>query len=277
MSNVTEALTRKLGPLPAWAYGLGLGLGIVGYRRWKDRKTAAAPVTAEDQAAADLQAAQSTGSAPGDYVPGSVGGYQIPAALANAGGQPYVDQSSAQASQGGPGDNAAWKSQAVERLVGRLGYDPTGTADALENYLQGSPINAQQESIVGAAIRALGVPPDGAPPILRGAPSSTAAASPPQQPGTPSSVAVPLASAPPPYSRPGWLGSARFVKGSGPAVYLVTDQGREWIPSEAALHSLGGINVNEGPNSNVLQVADSALAAIPVIGTRPPPGTDASI
>lgn len=205
MSDLGQTFTAKLGPAPAWVWGAGLASAYYGYRFYKARHGAPAALTAEQQAAADLQAAApdlGTSAAPGGYTPGTLGGATL--AVSNPGGQPYHDPSTASGSSAQTiVDNRDWQRQAVERLVGRFGYDPVSVSQALDAYLGGSPLTAQQEGIVDTAIRALGTPPEGAPPITRSGPSITGTpAKPNATTNTPFIQPVAAAKFPPPPSGP---------------------------------------------------------------------------
>jgi len=64
--------------------------------------------------------------------------------------------------------NQTW-SQEAEAYLENLGYDPTTTATALGNYLNGIPLSQSEYDIVSAALGFFGNPPSGAPsPILEG-------------------------------------------------------------------------------------------------------------
>jgi hypothetical protein len=51
--DVPSALTAKFGPLPAWAWGLIVGAGVLGYGYLRHRSSSAADATAADAAAGD--------------------------------------------------------------------------------------------------------------------------------------------------------------------------------------------------------------------------------
>ena len=122
MSEFSQTFTTKIGPAPAWVWGAGAAATFYAWRAWKAHKAGPVAVTAEEQAAADLQAAATVAPTDG-YTPGSVGGWSP--AVTNAGGVPYVDQSQPTVSgTSSITDNASWKQQMIERLVGRFGYDP---------------------------------------------------------------------------------------------------------------------------------------------------------
>lgn len=287
MSKVTDALTQKIGPAPAWVYGLSLGVGINVFRWYRNRSAPAATEVSDGTEGAagatggTAAPAPTTGYSLGDPAgtlspPGSVGGYPVPTGYqANPGGV-VIDSggvSSAPVTSSAPLNNGDWSRRAFDVLVAE-GNAPTAVQDALSKYLTGDPITAQQEALVSLALRRVGSPPEGAPSITRAAPAPAAQA--PTAPAQP----APIPAAPPvvPFVRPSWLGQAKFVKGSGPAIYLVTDAGLEWVPSEEAFLALGGSfgRPGQGP-INFLQVPDSALRPLKRIGTLPPREADPSL
>lgn len=287
MSRVTDALTQKIGPAPAWVYGLSLGVGI-NVVRWYRNRSAPAAIEASDGAELAAGAtggtaapAPTTGYSLGDPAgtlspPGSVGGFPVPSSYqANPGGV-VIDSggvSTAPITSSAPLNNGDWSRRAFDVLVAE-GNSPTAVSDALSKYLTGDPITAQQEALVSMALRRVGAAPEGAPSITRAAPAPAATA--PTAPPAP--APIPAAPVVAPFVRPSWLGNARFVKGSGPAVYLVTDNGLEWVPSEEAFLALGGSFGRAGqPPVNYLTVPDSALRPLKRIGTLPPREADPSL
>lgn len=285
MSKITDALTQKIGPAPAWVYGVTLGVGINVVRWYRNRTTAPAADDVSDgtdaAAGATGAAAPTTGYALGDpsgtlSPPGSVGGFPIPSGYqANPGGV-IIDStgvSSAPVATSAPLNNGDWSRRAFDVLVSE-GNSPTAVSDALTKYLTGDPITAQQEALVSMALRRVGAPPEGAPSITRAAPAPAATA--PTAPAQP--APIPAAPVVAPFVRPSWLGSARFVKGSGPAIYLVTDNGLEWVPSEDAFRALGGSFGRPGePPPNFLTVPNSVLGPMKRVGTLPPREADPSL
>lgn len=275
MSTFADALTRKIGPLPAWAYGVGLGLGISAFRYVRSRN-AAEPTATEEQVASDGATsdpnAAGSAAAPGAYSAGVVGAYPVPGAYQmNPGGV----ITSSTPDQGTPSatvaDNLSWQQDAYDALVGRQGYNALAVSEALKKYLAGEPITAQEEAIVSAALRAAGNPPDGAPSITRATTFSGTAP-------TPSDAPAPITSTG--SWKPSWLGSAKFViADTGGAVYLVTDSGLEWIPGEDAFYRLGGggtVQLASGPykyrqdGTPPLPVPAATLARLPKVGQAPP-------
>lgn len=161
MPDVRAALTAKLGPLPAWAWGLGLG-GVVIAGRWLlarrgDNAAQNAPVSTADTAQVEGAAGGSGGGAAG-----------VPAAAPNPGS--FADTAITPGfpvDQLAPADNAQWLSLATTAVVRTTGVTVTAISDALSKYLAGQPITPVEESYVSRAIAALGYPPAGAPAIVR--------------------------------------------------------------------------------------------------------------
>ena len=263
MTTFADALTRKIGPAPAWVYGVGLGLGITGVRYWRSR-SAPAP-TATEEAASDGAATPSGGAgatfAPGgDYTPGQVGAYPIQGSYqANPGGVITAPVASDDGSSiPVVRDNISWQQDAYDALVGRRGYNAISVSESLKKYLAGEPLTSQEESVIAAALREAGNPPDGAPSIVRATTTSGTA---------PNAVANPAPLAAQGSWKPSWLGNARFViADTGGAVYQVTDAGLEWIPSEDAFYRLGGggtVNLASGPHSYRGNLSGIPPVAIP--------------
>jgi|CXWL01.1.fsa_nt_gi hypothetical protein len=286
MSKITDALTTKIGPAPAWVYGVGLGVGI-NVVRWYRNRSAPAPADVSDGTDVGAEAttgaaATSAGFSSGNPAtaggqPGSVGGFPIPSGYSATGGQ-FIDPSGGTsapvtAPDATPQNNGDWSRRAFDVLAAE-GYAPVSAQDAIRKYLVGDPLTASEEAQVSIALRRIGAPPEGAPSVTRAAATPTATAP------TPFAPAVPIVNVPVPaaFVRPSWLGGARFVKGSGNAIYLVTDAGLEWVPSEEAFAALGGSFGRPGqPPANFLTVPDSALGPLRRVGTLPPASADPSL
>jgi hypothetical protein len=75
-------VTQKIGPLPAWAWGVLVGAGVLGFAYMRSRNSAAADQSAADAAAAG--AGDTTGTA-GDVTAGDLTGLDSTAPLSFAG------------------------------------------------------------------------------------------------------------------------------------------------------------------------------------------------
>lgn len=126
--DVVEALTKKIGPLPGYAYVvIGVG-GVLVYKRFRSSK--AAPVASMD-----------TGSTLG------------------------VNTSATPTDPLAPMDINAWALQAAQHLAQTTVNTPGDIATALSNYLSGYGLSNSQQSIVDQAIHANGFPTGGLLPV----------------------------------------------------------------------------------------------------------------
>jgi LysM repeat protein len=165
-----EALTRKVGPLPVWAWAAGAsGVIIIGVRIYRGSGSAgeSEPEPQPDAGAEDGVLEEWSTPIGGNYSP------TIPPA--NPGGWYEPEPSTDDTDTGQPTTNAAWRTLAIDRLVASQGYRPTDVADALGLYLRGRGITVRQEALVNEAVRAVGAPPEGAPPITRADPAPNVA------------------------------------------------------------------------------------------------------
>jgi len=144
--DIGAAVTRKIGPLPAWAYGVIIVIGVYAYYYFTGKSTSSgtsAPTTdTADYGATD-------GSVPlGDEGSGSsvVGG----------------SGTAATSGTDTPTDNASWLARSVSYLVG-FNYDALTVSNALTKYLTGDPLTFSEKALVAQAIARFGVPPEGAP------------------------------------------------------------------------------------------------------------------
>ena len=141
---------------------------------------------------------------------------------------------------------------------------PVSVSEAADNYLGGNPLTAQQEGMVDTAIRALGTPPDGAPPITRAARATTAQPAAPTPPPSPI-VPAPRAPTAPAAFPPAFLRGWKFVKpAGGAAIYEITPTGLVHVPSwDVFLAKGGAIGPNATTGGNTLVAADDSLVGLP--------------
>lgn len=284
--NPVATLGEKLGPLPVWVWGVGLGVTITGARWAIDKhKAAAAPPPAADSTDAGTPAGTGAGVTggsgviPGAGSPVAVGSLGVP----NPGGWnvPADQVAGTPTTRSGPTTNAEWQTLAVEALTAD-GYPPLTVETAISKYLAGNPTTVAEQALISQAFRHTGRPPEGAPVVTTAPDVATGGGSTPITPPAVQTPAQPVV-APPPvpaaWQPPSWLAGTRFVKGSGAAIYQVLPgQGIEWVPSADAFMALGG----HGPGfdtmpANYITVSDSALRAIPRVGTLPARQFDPSL
>lgn len=154
MSDFTDSLQYKFGPLPAWAWGVGLGVTVLAVQyvrrgRGKDGNTAPATDTVIPLGSDPFGTAYTA-------TPSPMGGGSWAVA-------PTTDPTGAPSK---PLTNDDWRRQAADYLVSQ-GYGTTVVADALVKYLDGDPMTDQEIALISAAIRFLGVPPQSAPSIRK--------------------------------------------------------------------------------------------------------------
>jgi hypothetical protein len=187
VSELTDSLTYKLGPLPAWAWGLSAGAAILAVQAFRRRN---APVPADPATGTEaLPPEVVTGGGaydPFTMSPSPMGG----GSWATAPRVPDPADDDTEVSKK-PTTNDEWRRAASDWLITE-GYSATLVSDSLVRFLDGLALNAQQKAAVNAAIRRWGVPPQGAPPIID-QPGPVVTPPPPsatQRPGAPRDVRV---------------------------------------------------------------------------------------
>lgn len=148
VSAVHHGLTgagKKLGPLPVWAWGAVLGLGVVAYMYFRNKTSGSTAASSTN----DSGATAGTGSV-------------LPDMTANDLGTPgdYTGQTTSGSSVGPTLDNATWLAQAVAYMVTQ-GKNPLTVSQALDRYLNGESLSWTQEQYVSAVVAKFGLPPQG--------------------------------------------------------------------------------------------------------------------
>lgn len=136
------ALTRKLGPLPAWAWLLIIVGGAWAYYLYKKRKngttalaTVATPDTTDSSGSAAFDSANASASQSANATPGI--------------------------SQPTPETNAEWAIRAGNGIVAMGTYTATDVSNALSVLLAGGTLTPTQATIVNLAETMYGLPPEG--------------------------------------------------------------------------------------------------------------------
>jgi phage tail protein X len=140
------AFTKKIGPLPGWAWVLIIVAIAYAAFLWRKRGTAstAAPVT----------------------TPAAVG-------FSSAGPAPGTNNYSGQVDtlpvgQPGLSTNAQWAKRVTDFLVGTGSYSPADVSNAISNFISGNSLNDQQTAIVNTAVKQFQTPPEGVLPVRAG-------------------------------------------------------------------------------------------------------------
>lgn len=140
---VPDAVTKKIGPLPGWAWAaLAVG-GAWGYHLWRGRS---AP-----QQVAVTPVADASGTMP--VVAGNLPGTNTSNGYTPAGPQGTVTPT-----------NASWAKMVADALI-TSGGNPTDVSNALDAYTNGSSLSTAQQSIINTALRQYGAPPQGVLPV----------------------------------------------------------------------------------------------------------------
>jgi hypothetical protein len=243
--NPTEALTGKLGPLPAWAWGLLAGGAIIVVRKLRGGSSGGAvnsqpgPYSGSAGDDADLAAVQlpSSYTVPGGGSSGSgsgSAGIPQPAALPS-----YAD-------------NNAWQVAAVNALAARQ-FSPAAVSGALGSWLSGDSLSSDQLRIVDAAIIAVGAPPSPAPAPVGGSSGGIPQPAP----------AAPAPAAPAGPTAPSWLAIGQLVRVDDSPwsgyVAVRTADGLRWLsepewermgrPDRASMPALSWSVVSQFPNT----------------------------
>lgn len=143
--DLKEAFTRKIGPLPAYAYGLIVLIVVWGiyYARQLSGNGNTASTT-------------DVGSAPSDSDIGSLDDSGYVSSNPSSGASTVVPSSNK------PTDNQNWYMLASDYLIG-FGYSGSAVTDALTKYLTGQELTAADRALVNQAIAKFGAPPEGVP------------------------------------------------------------------------------------------------------------------
>jgi hypothetical protein len=179
-------LTRKIGPLPMWAW---LAVALVLYLYFERQQAASTSTTAANQQTDPAGNVGTIDPATG-YVYGTP--EDLAALAANNTGSTSSGSAGQSATSGAQtyADNNAWGIAAVNYLVG-LGIDATTANQAIQQYLASQNLTTAQQADVNLAITALGPPPS--------LPGPTAGSPPPvtSPPGTGTGTGTPAGGSPP--------------------------------------------------------------------------------
>lgn len=134
-------LKEKVGPFPAYVWGLILGIGIVGFVFLSNRNKGTTSKSANADSA-DPEAGLPTGWRDSSGLPVSSLG--------------VVNTGTATTES----NNSTWLSQGV-KYGQSLGYTSLDVETALRTYLEGATLTSKQGAIVNGVISSIGLPPDG--------------------------------------------------------------------------------------------------------------------
>lgn len=177
--DIGAAVTRKVGPLPVYAYGLIIAGVIWIYYIWQGKNAGAdsgSAMPSSDAADSGIGLGDDTGD------------------TANTGGSGTGSTSGVST----PTDNLSWFTMASNYLVG-FNYDSVSVSNALSKYLTGEQLTTAERALVNQAVARFGVPPEGVP-VSPGATPTTPTYPPTRTPPTSDRPGTPYPRrSPPPY------------------------------------------------------------------------------
>jgi hypothetical protein len=251
-------LSQKVGGIPVWGIGAGLGSLLVLILLLRRRKSAASaapsPVSTSlattnpnlafddpnqtDPATGSTYAQEgyTTTSAVDSYLAGATSGAHSPTGISPNGTQTTSGLPA-------PVTNQQWGSLAADWLIAQ-GNDPTLATNAVNDFLQGNPLSVAEQAVINLALKMFGEPPEGVTAITP-APSGGAA----PDPGTTGSGS-PATTVP---SVTGWRVSDAIpvITNAGFTIGTVSLQGiagvrqsRILSPSEYSQHIVTGTSVS---------------------------------
>ncbi len=152
-----ELFTKKYGPLPFWAWLAIAGGTAFTIRVLINKKNGISNTVVADSGTSTTASDTSSGTSalagtPNNGDPINTGGGSIQTA------GPTINQ--AESAWTTAQTNAEWSQLAVQAVTKTNMYDPYTIQMAIQAYLNGGQVNAQQQAIVSTAIKAIGVPPD---------------------------------------------------------------------------------------------------------------------
>ena len=145
MTDLTDELKHKAGPLPIWAWGVLAVGGVFAFQAFKGKTSS--PSTIQGSVIPVSQTPPSTSSTT-----------SVPTTTASGSSQNAANTAPIISS------NAQWQQLAVQWATNN-GYIGTDAITAFQNALSGSYLSPVQLGMVNGAISYLGPPPDGMPPI----------------------------------------------------------------------------------------------------------------
>jgi hypothetical protein len=214
--GVASELETKAGPLPVWAWGGGLAVGILAFRHWSAAHAAANGAAQDASTTGDPTAGDQTD-------PGLIDGSTDPTATDPISTFLQSDPTNTAFPVGAvpsgvpaPVTNGQWSRLAADYLISK-GDNPLTVETALYRFTHGQSLNAEQKAIIDLALTAFGTPPEGVIPV-----SST--------PTAPTGTTVPAVPAAPKLTAQATADhriAMSWTHSPGANVYLVFRNGKE--------------------------------------------------
>jgi len=159
-SSPFAVLTRKVGPLPGWAW---LAIAVGGYAVYKMYQNRAGNVNQDTSASDTIIPSSAPVSDASNPVDGT-GGVNLSGGIGGTQTTPV-----------GPITNAQWAATAARGLIAQNPSQAVAITNALQKYVTGSKsgLTSAEQSIVTQAIAQFGPPPEGILPITSAAPAQS--------------------------------------------------------------------------------------------------------
>lgn len=269
MSAITDTLTARVGGVPTWVYGVGVGGLTLAALAWRDRRRSPADSATPGDTPADGSASPSAGvvdlsgyDADVSLSPSPMGGGTWAVAPRDATDDP-LDDTAPEVVPTGISSNLQWQ-RVTSNWALANGFAQIAVVNGIGGALDGEELGPEELAVVRAVLSQFGAPPDGMPPVR-------------------ARTVAPVVNAPPPPATqaprvPDFLIGHRFVKADAGSVatYEVTPTGLRWIRDIPELQRLAGRQDVSAPGV-VSVFPASLLRGVPRVGPLPPAGTDASL
>ena len=152
--DVSGALTRKVGPLPAWAYGAVVLVAVYAYRWWQGNQGGSN--ASANEIADDIGLGSSSADLSGHL--GSTGLDGTSGVGSGTGGTAVTPITK-------PATNAQWIQFGLDYLTDSYGYDRDEIGDALWAKIKGQNLTVKQSVMVTLVNGRYGPPPEGTAPV----------------------------------------------------------------------------------------------------------------
>lgn len=154
LNDLTDSLDDKVGGVPVWVIGGGIGVLIgVGYWLWKRNSGGITPETYDPSADSGDAGSDEPSNSDLGLPDGPVGDWLAD----NPGSTAFPVGGAANPS---PITNGQWARQVIDGLIG-LGNDPTLVTNAITKYIAGQGLSTSEKSVVNIALTRFGSTPEG--------------------------------------------------------------------------------------------------------------------
>lgn len=162
----TDTLTKEVGGVPVWAIGTSIGAVVLIAAYFLRGKSSGGTQTVYSSDDLQPEATDPT-NADWGLPEGPLGDW-----LRENPGWPGYPVGTTPRGLPAPITNAQWARQAADYMLS-IGSDPALVASAFFKYLSSKPLTAAEKAIINRALQIIGIPPEGAMPLLDEPPPTT--------------------------------------------------------------------------------------------------------